>query len=210
MTVTAEIPIFALPLSPLPGEVIPLNIFEPRYKEMLSHCLEHTDLKGDFGILYTCDGVTAELGCRVSLAKVEELQGGRFYFIHTIAREPFRFVKYTKKTPFPMGEVEDIKVNFAGGCDSHREKIVQKLLSEEKVCNEKDVKIEKKCSDINKTHEEKLMSLNSFQLAILANSDIRERNDLLKCLDETERLKRLHAFMKFKDTRICGTTEEIQ
>ena len=35
-----ELPIFELPLVLLPGELLPLHIFEERYKRMIARCLD--------------------------------------------------------------------------------------------------------------------------------------------------------------------------
>ena len=37
------IPMFPLESSPLPGEVLPLRIFEPRYSQLVSDCLTMPD-----------------------------------------------------------------------------------------------------------------------------------------------------------------------
>ena len=49
MTSPVRLPIFPLPLVLLPRAVQPLHIFEPRYRQMLSDCLEGTR---EFGIVY--------------------------------------------------------------------------------------------------------------------------------------------------------------
>ncbi len=44
-----RLPLFPLPVVLFPGAVMPLHIFEPRYRQMMAHCIE-----GDrrFGLLY--------------------------------------------------------------------------------------------------------------------------------------------------------------
>ena len=44
-----ELPIFELPLVLLPGELVPLHIFEERYKAMIGHCLDRGE---PFGIVF--------------------------------------------------------------------------------------------------------------------------------------------------------------
>ena len=44
-----ELPIFELPLVLLPGELLPLHIFEERYKRMIDHCLEQGE---PFGVVF--------------------------------------------------------------------------------------------------------------------------------------------------------------
>ncbi len=44
-----RLPLFPLPVVLLPGALMPLHVFEPRYRQMMAHCLE-----GDrrFGVIY--------------------------------------------------------------------------------------------------------------------------------------------------------------
>jgi Lon protease-like protein len=48
---THEFPLFPLGLVALPGEMIPLHIFEDRYKTMMNECLEE---EKEFGIVWLC------------------------------------------------------------------------------------------------------------------------------------------------------------
>ena len=41
-----KIPLFPLPLVLLPGEILPLRIFEPRYLEMVAECMKNNSLFG--------------------------------------------------------------------------------------------------------------------------------------------------------------------
>lgn len=61
------IPMFPLTLLPLPGELVPLHIFEPRYKQLLSDC-ETLDIS--FGIYCNHEFNTEKLG---SLMKLESV-----------------------------------------------------------------------------------------------------------------------------------------
>jgi hypothetical protein len=61
------IPMFPLALLPMPGELVPLHIFEPRYKELL-HDAEATDIS--FGIYFSHEMNEARLG---SLMKLESV-----------------------------------------------------------------------------------------------------------------------------------------
>jgi uncharacterized protein len=62
-----NIPMFPLTLLPLPGELVPLHIFEPRYQELLSDC-ETTDLS--FGIYCNHELNKQKIG---SLMKLESV-----------------------------------------------------------------------------------------------------------------------------------------
>jgi len=54
-----ELPLFPLPLVLLPTEVVPLHIFEERYKEMIGLCLEE---HRDFGIVWMSDSELKDVG----------------------------------------------------------------------------------------------------------------------------------------------------
>lgn len=64
---TRLLPLFPLDIVLFPKMVLPLHIFEERYKEMIGDCLRS---KAPFGVLYTHDGTTARVGCRAGILKV--------------------------------------------------------------------------------------------------------------------------------------------
>ena len=70
----------ALPLFPLeivlyPDEVLPLHVFEGKYKDLISDCLQQ---KAPFGIVLITDGKLKEIGCTAGISKVtESFEDGR-------------------------------------------------------------------------------------------------------------------------------------
>ncbi len=72
MSQTLLIPMFPLTLLPLPGELVPLHIFEPRYKELL---LDMENLDVSFGI-YCTHAINAEkVGSLMKLESVIKRHG---------------------------------------------------------------------------------------------------------------------------------------
>lgn len=61
------LPLFPLDIVLFPKMVLPLHIFEERYKEMIGECLRS---KVPFGVLYTHGGTTARVGCLAEILKV--------------------------------------------------------------------------------------------------------------------------------------------
>jgi Lon protease-like protein len=61
------IPLFPLDLVLLPGVPLPLHIFEPRYKEMISECLEQ---KKHFGLIRNHEEVLATVGCTAEILQL--------------------------------------------------------------------------------------------------------------------------------------------
>lgn len=64
---TAKIPMFPLSIFPLPGELVPLHIFEPRYRQLLEDA-ESRDIS--FGIYLNHLANTEKLGSLVKLESV--------------------------------------------------------------------------------------------------------------------------------------------
>ncbi|CAI8600061.1 unnamed protein product [Vicia faba] len=97
-----ELPLFPLPLVLFPGAILPLQIFEFRYRVMM-HTLLHTDLR--FGVIYT-DAVTgtAEVGCVGEVIKHERLVDDRFFLICK-GQERFRVKKVVRTKPYLVASV---------------------------------------------------------------------------------------------------------
>ena len=65
----SQLPIFELPLVLLPGERLPLHIFEERYKRMIRACLETGE---PFGVLLRDSDGARSLGCMARVTEVIE------------------------------------------------------------------------------------------------------------------------------------------
>jgi hypothetical protein len=64
------LPLFSLPMMVLPGEVVALHIFEPRYREMVAHCRAEPKPDGDFVIQYREDGRSCAYATAVGITRV--------------------------------------------------------------------------------------------------------------------------------------------
>lgn len=97
-----ELPLFPLPLVLFPGAILPLQIFEFRYRIMM-HTLLQTDLR--FGVIYT-DSVTgtASVGCVGEIVKHERLVDDRFFLICK-GQERFRVTGIVRTKPYLVAQV---------------------------------------------------------------------------------------------------------
>ena len=113
-----EIPIFELPLVLLPGELVPLHIFEERYKAMIGHCLDSGE---PFGIVFRDpDAGARRVGCEARITEVtERFDDGRLNIVVTGER-PFRVLDRHEADLYPAGEVEPLS-NPPAQTDSGRE-----------------------------------------------------------------------------------------
>lgn len=103
-----ELPIFELPLVLLPGELLPLHIFEDRYKRMIGHCLEDGE---PFGVVFRdTEGGARRVGCEARVTEVSErFDDGRLNIVVTGER-PFRVLDRFEAPEFPVGEVEPMEM----------------------------------------------------------------------------------------------------
>ena len=129
-----ELPLFPLPLVLFPNMMLPLHIFEERYKSLVNLCLEGGRR---FGIVLageqnetTGEARTARIGCAARIVRVERLPDGRMN-IEVLGEERFRILDSHENQPFRTGVVEDFadaptdSTRLAGLRDE-----VQELLSE--------------------------------------------------------------------------------
>ncbi len=103
------LPLFPLSTMLFPGEAIPLQIFEHRYRQMLTDC---TDGDSRFGILLIKTGpevgryaVTHEIGTVAQVTQVSDVGGGRF-FVSAGGKRRFRLVQRHPDDSYPVGDVK--------------------------------------------------------------------------------------------------------
>jgi Lon protease-like protein len=100
-----ELPIFELPLVLLPGEKIPLHIFEDRYKRMVGRSLEQGE---PFGIVLRDDEGARSVGCTAHIDDVlERFDDGRMNIVVS-GEAPFKVLDRFESPDYPAGEVEMI------------------------------------------------------------------------------------------------------
>jgi Lon protease-like protein len=104
----SELPIFELPIVLLPGELLPLHIFEERYKRMIARSLDNGD---PIGIVFRDEtGGARNVGCTAQVADVlERFDDGRMNIV-VAGESPFRVLDRADAPDFPVGEVELIDI----------------------------------------------------------------------------------------------------
>lgn len=99
-----DLALFPLPDVVLfPGCLLPLHIFEPRYREMVADCLENDT---SFGIL-NVDPKTrdpAKVGCSADILEVQKLPDGRMNIL-TMGRNRFRVLDWKYDRSYLIGVV---------------------------------------------------------------------------------------------------------
>ena len=87
----------------LPGEFVPLHIFEERYKTMIGECLEGGH---EFGVIWLSDDELKDVGCSTEVVELlERMEDGRMNIMCRGTR-PFRLLERVDSLPYPAGTIE--------------------------------------------------------------------------------------------------------
>jgi Lon protease-like protein len=125
-----DFPLFELGLVALPHELVPLHIFEERYRTMIGECL---DRETEFGIVWTADDGPRETGCAMDVARVlERMDDGRMNILSRGTR-PFRVIEQHERLAYPAATVEFLadklevadSATVAAAHDAYRELVEQ-------------------------------------------------------------------------------------
>jgi Lon protease-like protein len=115
--VAETIPLFPLGTVLFPGVVLPLHIFEPRYRALVRDLMAAEADAREFGVLAIRQGwevgedaVTAlyEVGCTAELRQVQPYRDGRFDVV-TVGRSRFRLLEVLPadgSVPYLRGRIE--------------------------------------------------------------------------------------------------------
>ncbi|MGI9647610.1 MAG: LON peptidase substrate-binding domain-containing protein [Acidimicrobiia bacterium] len=113
------IPMFPLSNVVFPYMLLPLHIFEDRYRSMMSDLQEMEE--PEFGVVLIERGwevgggeERADLGTAVQLLDAEEIEGGRWVAVAAGTRR-IRVTSWLPDAPYPMANVEDVKDLEVGG-----------------------------------------------------------------------------------------------
>jgi Lon protease-like protein len=119
-----ELPIFPLATVLFPGAILPLHIFEERYKQMMRHAVENGGL---FGLSYRSDASVGDetppeigsIGCVAKIHAVMPLDQGKMNVISTgIVR--YRILSLRQAEPFIVAKVEPFIDDLEPGADLNR------------------------------------------------------------------------------------------
>jgi Lon protease-like protein len=117
--VTAGLPLFPLGSVLFPGLVLPLNVFEERYRALVRHLMaEGEEGRREFGVVairrgwevehHSGDAASLslhEVGCTAEIRECTERPDGRFDLV-TVGRRRFRLVQVDPASaPYPVADV---------------------------------------------------------------------------------------------------------
>ena len=98
-----DFPLFPLGIVAIPHELVPLHIFEERYRAMIDDCLADGR---EFGIVWAADDGLKANGCAMEVTEVLERHDDGGLDILTRGTRPFRIVEEHFDHVYPAGAIE--------------------------------------------------------------------------------------------------------
>ena len=175
--------LFPLGIVLLPGEVVPLHIFEERYKKLIGECLE----AGEFGLVLVEDDTVRECGTAARVVQlIEEMDDGRMNVVVQGERR-FRIISIREpddpETDYLSAEVDYYRDSQPESSDSIREAVLEvfaQLLA---------------LMDVESPGEPPGEGPLSFRVAAAVDFGAPLKQELLESLSEEQRLETLLTVM---------------
>ena len=166
-------PLFPLPLVVLPSEVVPLHIFEERFKTMVEECLAHDT---EFGVIWLADDGLQEIGCACRIDRVlEKFEDGRINLL-AVGTRPLRVIERQRDLAYPAGAVEFLA--------DTQEKPQQELRD---AAQEAYADLVHKATDRSPTNDE-LAAMDAYAMAATVDFGLETKQGLLNLRSENARL----------------------
>ena len=198
-----ELPLFPLPDVVLfPQQLLPLHIFESRYRMLLQSVLE-SDKR--FGIvrINPQSGAMAEIGCCAEVLQHQTTEDGRSYVV-TLGQQRFRLLNINRETPYRTAMVswlEDEPVTNQDSLGSLRDR-VHKALTDVVTLTAKLQNREVELPDDLPDLPREL----SFWIGAHLDQAAAEQQTLLELTDTSERLERQFEMLDHTRRQLAART----
>lgn len=191
-----ELPMFPLGMPLVPDAVLPLQIFEPRYLEMLERCLQNVE--PEFGVVLIERGhevgggdFRAMIGCATRILQVSDMQDGRRGILSVGVRR-IRIEQWLPDDPFPLAVVSDLPDVDSGDINQTQiDRLRAHLLLLAELAGD-GVESLRELADLELSSEPSQLS---YQLSILAPIGAADRQRLLVCASPQIRLDALELIL---------------
>ena len=185
-------PLFPLGIVALPGESVPLHVFEDRYRRMIEQCLraEPGTLQREFGIVWLSDEELKDVGCACDIERVlERMDDGRLNILARGTR-PFRLLERQDDLPYPAGVVEflaepDEQPDEQAGIDARE--LYRELVEQ---------------ATDRQLGEEELGLMDAYAMAATVEFDVEAKQELLELRSENARLDLLAVLLRAATKRL--------
>lgn len=178
------LPLFPLDLVLLPGAPLPLHIFEPRYKEMISECV---NLKKVFGIVRATDEGVAGIGCTAEIISViKKYDDGRMDIL-TRGMDRFEVLEVNEERAFLRAEISLVQDE-----DDEPARAQQALIEQAVRLHAEIVRL----AGADLSEPDETATNLSFLLAGSLPLDLDFKQSLLSTLSETKRLEAVVGYLE--------------
>jgi Lon protease-like protein len=193
--VLERFPLFPLGLVLLPQELVPLHIFEQRYKQMIGECLESDS---EFGIVWLSDNGLRDIGCTARIERViERFDDGRMNIL-VVGAQPFRLLRRIEDLAFPAGDVELLE-DFSPDGDP---KLVEKA-------HARYAELVEKATEEQPDLEE-IAALDAYGMAATVEHPPEAKQALLELRAENDRLKMVEEMFRTAIKRVAYAEEAAE
>ena len=174
MPLVRDFPLFPLGVVALPSELVPLHIFEERFKTMMARCLEE---ESEFGIVWLADDGLREVGCACEIAEVlERMPDGRLNLVARGTRA-FRIEARQEELAYPAGTVEFL--------EDHHEEVDADAAAEAHAAY---ADLVSQATD-REPDEEEIGGMTAYEMAATVEFGLDAKQGLLDLRSETARMK---------------------
>jgi ATP-dependent Lon protease len=187
------LPLFPLSLVVFPGEQLRLHIFEERYKQLISDCLE---TQSNFGIPTVIDQTVVSIATEVAITSVDKQYGSGELDLTTEGQRRFRIDKFYRVSDnklYPGGDVAWLEDDDTPSAELQQE-IFQLLEQLHEALG-----IQKKVADT-------LAGIQSYQIGHNIGLTLKQEYELLTLQTEIDRLM----FIKQHLTGILPVVQETE
>jgi Lon protease-like protein len=174
-------PLFLLGIVALPGETVPLHVFEDRYRMMIEECMLN---EREFGIVWSADGELKPVGCACRIGDTIERMGDGRLNILVEGTRPFRLLERQDDLPYPAAVIE-----FLG--DQEEEADAQAARAARELYGE----LVEQATD-QRLKEDELEALDAYQMAATVEFGSDAKQELLELRSENARLRLLALLLR--------------
>jgi Lon protease-like protein len=179
-------PLFPLGIVALPGESVPLHIFEDRYRRMIEQCLQGKpgSLERQFGIVWLSEDELKQVGCACEVEQLlERMDDGRLNIL-TQGMRPFRLLERQEDLPYPAGVVEFL-------ADAEEEPDAEAAEAAGELYRE----LVKQATD-RTLEDADLMQMDAYQMAATVEFPAAAKQQLLEMRSENGRMRLLATLLR--------------
>jgi Lon protease-like protein len=183
-----RIPLFPLNVVLLPGAILPLHIFERRYRQMVRQCI---DEKCEFGVLLAQPKGIVRVGCTAEITEVVKRYNDGRMDIVTVGRTPFRITQLVNSDAYANDELLEGEVDFLDDREHRTDACTRsELMRLYEVCHTLIFE------DYPRNVESEAAEFLSFVVASTLPLDLLWKQQILELRSEADRQQRLVGYLR--------------